>query len=313
MNTVNICMVGSAMTDLVSRVPRLPGAGETLIGSSFSIGFGGKGSNQAVMAARLGAKVSVVVKLGKDVFGENYLKNYQEQGIDTSYVLFDETRFSGVAPIAVDDNTGQNSIVIVPGANDGLSPADIRASRSAIDNADIIICQLETPIESTVEAFRIAKEGGGTKGGAMTIFNPAPARELPEELLQLTDVFVPNEVEAAMLLEKSTTTVEEAMVVALDFLERGPKRVIITLGSRGAVFASQGEPAQFVPAQKVKAVDTTGAGDAFVGSLAYFLGNNFPLKTAVERAGAIATRSVLKPGTQTSFPYRDEVKELLLP
>jgi ribokinase len=308
MNTVNICMVGSAMTDLVSRVPRLPGAGETLIGSSFSIGFGGKGSNQAVMAARLGAKVSVVVKLGKDVFGENYLKNYQEQGIDTTYVMFDETRFSGVAPIAVDDKTGQNSIVIVPGANDGLSPADIRASRTAIDNADIVICQLETPIESTVEAFRIAKEGK-----ALTIFNPAPARELPDELLKLTDVFVPNEVEAAMLLEKSTTSVEEAMVVALDFLERGPKRVIITLGSRGAVFASQGEAAQFVSAQKVKAVDTTGAGDAFVGSLAYFLGNNFLLKTAVERAGAIATRSVLKPGTQTSFPYREEVKELLLP
>jgi ribokinase len=301
-------MVGSAMTDLVSRVPRLPSAGETLVGSSFSIGFGGKGSNQAVMAARLGAKVSVVVKLGKDVFGENYLKNYQEQGIDTSYVMFDDTRFSGVAPIAVDEKTGQNSIVIVPGANDGLSPADIRASRAAIDNADIVMCQLETPIESTVEAFKIAKGGK-----AMTIFNPAPARELPDELLKLTDVFVPNEVEAAMLLEKSTTTVEEAMVVALDFLERGPKRVIITLGSRGAVFASQGEAAQFLAAQKVKAVDTTGAGDAFVGSLAYFLGNNFPLKTAVERAGAIATRSVLKPGTQTSFPYRDEVKELLLP
>jgi ribokinase len=301
-------MVGSAMTDLVSRVPRLPGAGETLIGSSFSIGFGGKGSNQAVMAARLGAKVSVVVKLGKDVFGENYLKNYQEQGIDTTYVMFDETRFSGVAPIAVDDKTGQNSIVIVPGANDGLSPKDICTSRAAIDNADIVMCQLETPIESTIEAFRIAKEG---VGGAMTIFNPAPARELPDEILQLTDVFVPNEVEAAMLLEKSTASVEEAMVVALDFLERGPKRVIITLGSRGAVFASQGEAAQYVQAEKVKAIDTTGAGDAFVGSLAYFLGNNFPLKQAVERAGAIATRSVLKPGTQTSFPYRDEVKALL--
>ena len=146
----------------------------------------------------------------------------------------------------------------------------------------------------------------------MTIFNPAPARDLPEELLELTDVFVPNEVEAAMLLEKSTASVEEAMAVALEFLDKGPKRVIITLGSRGAVFASQGEAAQYVQAQKVKAVDTTGAGDAFVGSLAYFLGNNFPLKTAVERAGAIATRSVLKPGTQTSFPYKEDVKDLLL-
>ncbi len=299
-------MVGSAMTDLVARVPRVPGPGETLIGSSFAIGFGGKGSNQAVMAARLGAKVTVVAKLGKDVFGENYLQNYKAQGIDTSYVMFDDIRFSGVAPITVDDNTGQNSIVIVPGANDSLSPADVRAARAAIDNADIVICQLETPIDSTLEAFKIAKEGK-----AVTILNPAPARELPDELLKLTDVFVPNEVEAAMLLEKSTATVEEAMAVALEFLERGPKRVIITLGSRGAVFASVGEAPQFVEAQKVKAVDTTGAGDAFVGSLAYFLGNKIPLRKAVEHACAIATRSVLKPGTQTSFPYREDVQDLL--
>ena len=299
-------MVGSAMTDLVARVPRLPGPGETLIGSSFAIGFGGKGSNQAVMAARLGAKVTVIAKLGKDVFGENYLQNYKTQGIDTTYVMFDETRFSGVAPITVDDNTGQNSIVIVPGANDGLSPADVRMSRAAIDNADIVMCQLETPIDSTLEAFKIAKEGQ-----AITILNPAPARDLPDELLALTDVFVPNEVEAAMLLEKSTATVEEAMTVALEFLERGPKRVIITLGSRGAVFASLGEAPQFVAAEQVKAVDTTGAGDAFVGSLAYFIGNKFPLKKAVERACAIATRSVLKPGTQTSFPYREDVQDLL--
>lgn len=306
MDNINICMVGSAMTDLVARVPRVPGPGETLIGSSFAIGFGGKGSNQAVMAARLGARVTVVAKLGKDVFGENYLQNYKMQGIDTSHVMFDERHFSGVAPITVDDNTGQNSIVIVPGANDSLSPADVRASRKAIDHADIVMCQLETPIESTLEAFRIAKEGR-----AITILNPAPARELPEELLQLTDIFVPNEVEAAMLLEKSTATVEEAMAVALEFLERGPKRVIITLGSRGAVFASEFEAPQFVEAEKVKAVDTTGAGDAFVGSLAYFIGNRFPLRKAVERACAIATYTVLKPGTQTSFPYKEDVRALL--
>jgi ribokinase len=304
--SITICMVGSAMTDLVARVPRLPGPGETLIGSSFAIGFGGKGSNQAVMAARLGASVTVVAKLGKDVFGENYLQNYKAQGIDTTYVMFDETRFSGVAPITVDDNTGQNSIVIVPGANDSLSAADVRTARAAIDNADIVMCQLETPIESTLEAFTIAKEGK-----ALTILNPAPARDLPDELLKLTDIFVPNEVEAAMLLEKSTATVEEAMIVALEFLERGPKRVIITLGSRGAVFASEAEAPQFVEAQKVKAVDTTGAGDAFVGSLAYFIGNKFPLRKAVERACAIATLSVLKPGTQTSFPYKEDVQELL--
>ncbi len=306
MNEIRICMVGSAMTDLIARVPRLPVAGETLIGSSFSIGFGGKGSNQAVMAARLGAKVSVVVKLGKDVFGENYLQNYKDQGIDTRFVSFDETRSSGVAPITVDDTSGQNSIVIVPGANDSLSPADVQNAASAIREAQVLICQLETPLNSTLEAFKLARANH-----TLTILNPAPARELPAELLQLSDVFAPNEVEAAMLTGKTIETIEDAKNVAQTLLARGPKHVIITLGEKGAVFVSQGDLPQFYAAQKVQAVDTTGAGDAFVGSLAYFLAAGWTVERAVTNACMLATLSVQKPGTQSSYPYKDEVKDLL--
>lgn len=301
-----ICMVGSAMTDLISRVPRFPEAGETLVGSEFNVGFGGKGSNQAVMAARLGAEVSVVVKLGGDVFGENYLKNYQEQGIHTDFVFFDKSKASGVAPISVNDETGQNIVIIVPGANDSLSVQDVKQARASIEAADVLICQLETPVEATLEAFRLARASS-----TLTLLNPAPARDLPDELLALSDVFVPNEVEAAMLSKTKVESVEDAKAVTQTFLAKGLKNVIVTLGEKGVVFASQNTAISFHEAQKVNAVDSTGAGDAFVGSLAYFLASNWELSKAVARASAIATRSVLKAGTQTSYPYRTDVEDLL--
>ena len=177
-----ICVVGSSNIDLISKVPRLPVMGETMIGHSFHLGYGGKGANQAVMAARLGAQVTMVTKLGRDVFGEGTLKNYREQGIDTTFVLFDEALSSGVAPIFVNDNA-QNFIVIVPGANMALSPADVAAASDVIQGADLLVCQLEIPIETTLEAFRVAKAGN-----VRTILNPAPAAALPDELLQLADI-----------------------------------------------------------------------------------------------------------------------------
>lgn len=307
MERPKICMVGSSMVDLIARVPRLPTAGETLVGSEFLQGFGGKGSNQAVMAARLGARVTVVVKLGRDSFGENTLENYREQGIDTTFVSFDEERASGVAPITVDEESGQNVVIVVPGANLSLVPEDVERAADAIRSSDVLMCQLETPVEATLAAFRIAKESSGT----IAVLNPAPAAQLPEELLRLTDVFVPNEVEAATLTGRTVRTRDEAFEAAKSLLERGPRTVVITLGDRGAVCLERGGEPFHVAAQPVKAVDSTGAGDAFVGSLAYFLGRRTPLRDAVSKACAVATRSVLKAGTQSSFPYRSEIEELV--
>jgi ribokinase len=308
--TPKICMVGSSNIDLIARTPRLPQPGETIVGTLFQMGYGGKGANQAVMAAKLGAQVSVVTKIGRDVFGDDTLKNYRSQGIDTTYVLFDETRFSGVAPIWVDERTGQNAIIIVPGANLGLSPADARAASAAICAADVVICQLEIPIETTLEAFRIAKENGGN---TLTIFNPAPAptAPLPDELLRLTDILAPNETETTLLTGLPIETLEQAAAAAQVLGKRGPHAVIVTLGQRGALYVDADQPAQHVPAREVQAVDTTGAGDAFIGSLAYFLATRRPMRVAVERAIAIATQSVLKHGTQSSFPTRAEVADLL--
>jgi ribokinase len=305
-----ICMVGSCNVDLIARVPRLPAPGETLVGSTFQIGFGGKGANQAVMASKLGAQVSVVSRVGRDVFGNDTLRNFRDCGIDTTYLGFDDTLFSGVAPITVDENSGQNSIIIVPGANYGFHAADVRAASPAIQGADVVICQLEILMESTLEAFRVARQAGGD--APLTILNPAPAADLPDELLALTDILIPNETEAEALTGITVNTDESAEAAARVLQARGPKKVIITLGKRGALFVEGDAKAEFVAAEQVQAVDSTGAGDAFVGSLAYFLGARRPLREAVEKACAIATKSVLKTGTQSSFPTRDEVESLLI-
>lgn len=299
-----ICVVGSCMIDLISRVPRLPKLGETLFGHEFHMGYGGKGANQAVMAAKLGAQVSMVTKLGRDVFGDGTLKNYQAQGIDTTHVLFDDTRFSGVAPIFVDDHA-QNFIVIVPGANSGLTPADVRAARDVILAADILICQLEIPIETTLEAFRIAKSGS-----VRTILNPAPAAPLPDELLLLTDICAPNETETELLTGLPVNTLAEAEAAARKLLARGPKTVILTLGERGALVVDE-HWVENIPAIPVSAIDPTGAGDAFVGSLAVFLGEGLAFADAIRRANAVAALSVTRVGTQVSFPLRQEADEFL--
>ncbi len=292
-----ICVVGSSNIDLISRVPRLPRLGETLIGHSFHLGYGGKGANQAVMAAKLGARVTMVTRVGRDVFGEGTLRNYREQGIDTSYLRFDDERFSGVAPIFVDDSA-QNVIVIIPGANLGLSPADVQDAAPALRAADVVVCQLEVPVETTLEAFRIAKSAD-----VRTILNPAPAAPLPDELLGLTDLCVPNEPEAETLTGLAVRTGEEVEAVARALRLRGPRAVIITLGERGALFADA-ETVEYVPPIRVKAVDPTGAGDAFIGSLAVFWAEGLLVREAIRRANAVAAFSVTRIGTQVSFPTR---------
>lgn len=296
MKRPRICVVGASNLDLISYAPRLPRLGETLHGTRFHMGYGGKGANQAVMAAKLGGQVTIVTKLGQDVFGENTLKNFQACGVDTRYVFFTDQAFSGVAPIAV-DSEGHNAIIIVTGANDLLSLEDIETARPAIESADILVCQLEIPLEITLAALRVARAAGVT-----TIFNPAPARpSLPDELYRLSDIFCPNESETELLTGQSIGNLDEAASAARLLLARGAGTVILTLGERGSLLVTA-ETCLHVPATPVQALDTTGAGDAFIGSLAYFLAAGKSLSEAMRRANYIAAVSVQSSGTQTSFP-----------
>jgi ribokinase len=298
-----ICVVGSSNIDLTFRTPRLPRPGETLTGQAFHLGYGGKGANQAVMAARLGAKVTMVTKIGGDVFGDGTRRNYQAEGIDTSYVLTDTEQPSGVAGIVVNDSA-QNCIILAPGANSRLTPEDVRRAAAAIEAAGAVLCQLEIPLESTLEAFRIARAAG-----VRTILNPAPAQQLPEELLRLTDICVPNETELEQLTGLVTSELKQVEMAAQQLRERGPRTVIVTLGERGALIVD-GQGVERIAAVAVKPVDTTGAGDAFIGSLAVSLAEGRPQGDAVRIANAVAGFSVTRPGTQTSFPRREEAEAL---
>lgn len=295
------------MNDQVTRTPKLPGPGETLVGTNYQSGFGGKGSNQAVMAARLGAKVTMVAKLGRDVIGERTTKHYADENIQTDFVYYDPDRSSGVASIWVDEGTGQNSILIVPGANQMLKPVEVRRATASIHAARVVLCQMEIPMECNLEAFRAARE----VPGVMTILNPAPSSPVPEELLRLTDVLAPNESEAAALTGLRVSNPHEAENAARELRQRGANTVLITLGSQGALAVTSSNETIRVPAPMVQAVDTTGAGDCFIGSLAYFLAVGFDLRRAMEKACIIASRSVLAAGTQTSFPIRADLDPAL--
>ncbi len=301
-----ICVVGSCMIDLISTVPRLPVVGETLVGRSFHLGYGGKGANQAVAAARLGAAVSMVARVGRDAFGEGTIRNFEAYGVDASHVGYDDRRFSGAASILVDEHA-DNAIVIVPGANDGLSADDVRAARDVILGSDVLCCQLEVPVETTLEALRIARSGA-----VRTILNPAPAAPLPDELLRLADFCVPNEVEARMLTGQPVEDLAGARAAARVLLDRGPSTVIVTLGARGALLVER-DSAEHVPPVEVAAVDPTGAGDAFIGALAVFVAEGRPAFQAAVAAAAVAALSVVHVGTQVSFPTRRDVEAFLGP
>ena len=298
---MKVCVVGAANIDLISYVPRLPRVGETLHGTQFRMGYGGKGANQAVMAARLRAEVTMVCKLGRDVFGEGTLENFRAHGVDTTHVTFTEDAFSGVAPIAVDPD-GRNAIIIVTGANDLLSLDDLERARPAIAAADVVVCQLELPVETTLSALRIAREEG-----VRTIFNPAPARDdLPDELFRLSDVICPNEPETELL-----TGMPAGEGAARELLARGVGVVALTLGEHGCLLVEDDSVTE-VPVEPVRAVDTTGAGDAFVGALATFLAAGRSPVDAAERSNAVAALSVQGRGTQTSFPSADDLPAALL-
>jgi ribokinase len=290
--------------DLTVRTARLPLPGETLTGHSFHTGFGGKGANQAVMAARLGARVRMIGCVGRDLFGEQIRSNLQAENIDINTLRIDEERPTGVAVNVVDD-TAQNSILLVAGANHGLTVHDVAAAGDAIRDCQILIAQLEVPVDATVAAFRLAK-GAGVR----TVLNPAPAQPLPDELLRQTDVCVPNETEAEQLTGQSASTLAGAEIAAQRLRTRGPGSVIVTLGRQGCLVVDD-EGVAPLPTPVVTAVDTTGAGDAFVGSLAVYLAGGLSLRQAARRAGMIAALSVTRRGAQSSFPSQAEVDNFL--
>lgn len=257
-----LCVVGASNIDLISYIPRLPVEGETIHGTEFRMGFGGKGANQAIMAAKPGAKVGMITKLGDDIFGKQALENFQKYNINTSNVYFTDAAFSGVAPISVDGN-GSNSIIIVTGANDLLPPDEIESSRLIIAESKVLICQMEIQIDISLSALRIAK-----KAGVLTIFNPASAsKEIPDEIYSLIDIISPNETEAEILTGININCKKDAESAGSKLLDKRAGRVIITPGKQGCIMMTE-EVAIHYPSDKVAAVDSTGAGDAFIGSLA---------------------------------------------
>ncbi|HJZ89972.1 MAG TPA: ribokinase [Gemmataceae bacterium] len=295
-----VTIVGSANIDLTFRASRLPRPGETVFGSGFYQGFGGKGANQAVAAARLGAMVSFVGRVGADDFGWATRDQLTREGIDISHLLTDADRPTGTAAILVDD-AGENAIVGVPGANLGLTPEDAHAAAELLRASAIVLAPCETLNETLTEAFRIADAAGRT-----CLLNPAPARELPEALLRATDVCVPNETELRQLTGRETNTLADVAAAARLLRDRGPETVVVTLGERGALLVGAGEPVHIAPVP-VTAVDTTGAGDAFCGALAAYLAEGETLIAAATKANRVAAMSVTRPGAQASFPRREEM------
>ncbi|MCS6852534.1 MAG: ribokinase [Gemmataceae bacterium] len=287
-----IAVVGSINIDVVVRSRGLPRPGETLVGESFLLCCGGKGANQAVMAARLGARVAMVGVVGHDLFGEHALRNLAMEGIDARHVRRDGGAATGMAAILVDEQ-GENRIIILPGANHRLTAADVESAADDIRAARLLLCQLEVPVAATHAALRLARAVGAT-----TILNPAPASSLTDDLLALVDLCIPNETELASL-----TGLSDAEAGARALLRRGPSLVIVTLGDQGALIVDS-RRSEHVPAVAVEVVDTSGAGDAFIGSLAVFLGEGAPLAEAVRRANAVAALTVTRPGTQAAFPQR---------
>ncbi len=290
-----IVVVGSTMMDLVAYAPVMPSAGQTLRGTEFRMGFGGKGANQAVMAAVLGAEVIFVNRVGADLFGEITRKHLAEQGITLRLGDPVPSVSTGVAPIWVEPS-GSNRIIIVPGANDTLTPQAVRSELADIQYADCVVCQLEIPQDAVAEAFRI-----GRRWGAINILNPAPAAPIHEDVLALADWLVPNESEFEMLFDAPPADAE-ILRAATDL--RG--RLLVTLGESGAAF-SDGESARHVTAPRVSARDTTGAGDAFLGGFAYAVGARMDAERAIKVAVACGSLSTQRPGTQASFPSADEV------
>jgi ribokinase len=298
-----IAVVGSLNIDLVTYTPRVPGAGETVLGDRFVMGFGGKGANQAVMAARLGARVSMVGALGDDIYAGMSVDNLIAQGVDAAHVARVEGS-SGVAPIWVEPD-GTNRIIVVGGANDAVDPGAAAAAVRSLAGVAAVVGQLEIPQAVTAAAFLATREVG-----VVTILNPAPAADVDPDLLDATDWLIPNETEFAILagIERFDRLDDGALIA---FARRNRPRLVVTLGSRGAALVTAAGTVERLPAVPVQAIDTTGAGDAFVGAFAYGLAAGLPELTAVRLGIACASDSVTKHGTQSSFATAGGARDIL--
>jgi ribokinase len=289
-----IAVVGSANIDLTTFTERFPKPGETIFGQKFDLGFGGKGANQAVAARLCGAEVFMVARVGSDLFGPATIENFRKQGIDPTHVKQVEGLSSGVAPIFVEPD-GQNRIFVVKGANDALKPADVDAAADVLKKCDCIVLQFEIPVETVYYTVAFAR-----KHGIRCILNPAPAQPVDVAALKDLDYFVPNESEAETITGASVKTIEEAKQCAEKLVSCGIRRVIITLGANGSLLAGR-DSCEHVSPFAVKSIDSTGAGDAFIGSFAVFLGEGVPEMEAVRRANLYAGLSTTGVGTQKSF------------
>jgi ribokinase len=291
----HIVVVGSANIDLTTFTDAIPRPGETIFGRKFHLGFGGKGANQAVAASLCGARVSMVARVGDDLFGPATIQNFAARGIDTSHVLITPGVSSGVAPIFV-DSAGQNRIWVVKGANDRLLPADVDAAAGLLESADCIVLQLEIPLETVYHTLHFAR-----RHRVRSILNPAPGQELDLEKVADADYVIPNETEAEALSGMPVHNLEEAQECARRLEERGLRGVIVTLGANGALYRGR-----HFPPHRVQPVDTTGAGDAFIGSFATFLAGGMSETEAIEQANVYAALSTLGVGTQGSFVTREQ-------
>ncbi|HET9408493.1 MAG TPA: ribokinase [Candidatus Sulfotelmatobacter sp.] len=292
-----IAVVGSANIDLVTYTDQFPKPGETIFGQKFDLGFGGKGANQAVAAKLCGAEVLMIACVGNDLFGSATIKNFKDLGIDTSHVKQVEGVSSGVAPIFV-DSSGQNRILVIKGANDQLKSADIDAAAAALKHADCIVLQFEIPLETVYYTIQFAR-----RNKIPCVLNPAPAQPIDMKAVAGLDYFVPNESEAETIAGTPIQTLDDAKRCAEKFLTGGVRRVIVTLGANGALLAGK-EGMQHVSAFRMNSVDSTGAGDAFIGSFATFLAEGMPEGEAVRRANLYAGLSTTRIGTQKSFCSR---------
>ena len=304
---MSVSVLGIYVADLVFFGKKIPVEGETILGNNFIIGPGGKGSNQAVAAAKAGAKTFFISKIGNDQFGSMAIKIYKESNVDFSNVIISKEHATGAAGILVNENSGSNAINVFPGAAGAISIEDIERAEDTIKNSSIFLTQLETPIK--VAEYAIQK---ANRYGVITILNPAPAADIDKSIFPLVDYFTPNETEASFYVNHSVETIDDAARAAKKLLDMGIKNVIITLGEKGAYFANLSESFSMPIANlNSSVVDTTGAGDAFNAGLAVAITENMNIKEAISFASATAGLSTTKIGTANSMPTRDEIEKIL--